>query len=351
MFPVSPSSIEKYDMCKRRWAFHYIEGDKEPGGSAAERGSEMHGIGEKYLIEGAYPDRLTQAGNMFIAGMPYLPAPKSGGVEGELDIVIDGVRYFGRIDYFGSLPAKAKFMGLEQDVDDVTLDHKTSSNPQKYGLWTREAMLAHPQPVIYGTYKILKTDSNETRMRWLYYKSKGPAWAKPSDAVLTRHELEDVFESVVHNKAKEIVRLKVLKPDPNDLDPNTDSCNKYNKPCPYKAKCKLTLAQQLRQPKSVRDRKPKADSEPKEQKMGLLNKIKSEQAVGGATNGTPSAPETPKADKINAPEAAQAPAERVSARPAAAIESPKVALAAKVFAGREQKISAVLRAIADLLDA
>ncbi len=241
---VSATQIEAVDPahdagCERRFAFNYVMGLKPPQHPAAALGGELHKFGEGYLRDGKAPDDLTVAGNLFLYGLPYLPPPRSGGVEGDIQsIEIDGVRYNGYIDYRGP-----RVPGVEGRC---TLDHKTSSNPKKWGLWTLEKFLSKPQPILYGSYDVLRSeaDGEEDRwsnLRWLYYWTKGKPRAEPSDVRLTRAMLEDNFERVVGNPAKRILQIIESQPDPNDLTPNYRACDKFPKArdskgpdgCPY----------------------------------------------------------------------------------------------------------------------
>lgn len=318
-YAVSPTQIEGFDHaheggCNRRWGFRYLSGLKPKQHPAAALGTELHGFGEGYLKHGTQPDYLTKAGDLFTYGLPYLPEPGVGGVEGDFRIEIDGVTFVGQIDYRGPLPARCKFGDREQDIGRVVLDHKTSSNPPKYGVWG-EDFLKKPQPVLYGTYDILRAEadndnSDQSHQRWLYYWTKGKAKAQPSDRILTRTELEDVFERVVLNPGKQIVKLRIANPDPNELDPNLKSCDLYptsrelkalgfKDGCPYHPKnggpCKISITQRI----------ARKTEEPKMADQKMLDRIKARRSGGTAAvaaNETSSQPE----DKINAPEAAQA---------------------------------------------
>ena len=321
-YAVSPTQIEGFDHaheggCNRRWGFRYLAGIKPKQHPAAALGTELHGFGEGYLKNGTQPDYLTKAGDLFTYGLPYLPEPGVGGVEGDFRIEIDGVTFVGQIDYRGPLPARCKFGDREQDIGRVVLDHKTSSNPPKYGVWG-EDFLKKPQPVLYGVYDILRAEAdndnaNQSHQRWLYYWTKGKAKAQPSDRILTRTELEDVFERVVLNPGRKIVKLRIANPDPNELDPNLNSCDLYptsrelkalgfKDGCPYHPKnggpCKISITQRI----SRKTEEPKMADE---QKSKMLDRIKARRS-GGTGAATAAESSSQPEDKINTPEATQA---------------------------------------------
>lgn len=316
-YPISASQI-KTAKCLRKWAFEYILGLRSPGGPAAEFGTRVHKIAEDFATKGAMPDRLTQEGNLFMAGLPFMGPPKSGVAEGAIDMVIDGVRYRGFIDLRGyQIP----------DYDParrVVRDYKTSSNPkgvspegEPYGLWGRENFLKDPQAVIYGTYDVIEADDTESHLDWLYFWTRGKPRVEASRAVLTRAELEDAFEPVVHTKAKELVRLRIAAPDPNDLDPNTTVCNNFGG-CPHRERCQLTTKQKIG---GVLQLVTKSENRNKEKtEMTLLEKIAADRATKAAlANGTPTTLKSvppPAVDIVNPPEVKKA-------EPAAKLTGPK----------------------------
>jgi hypothetical protein len=197
---------------------------------------------------GKFPDRLTKAGDLFIRGLPYLPPPGVGGVEGEFVLTVSGITYGGKIDYRGPLPASAMFLGRHEDIACVTLDHKTSSNPAQYGMhpvgpkdWYRDA-----QAIIYATRHMIETKGDVAPMRWLYYRTKKVPEVKPADTIMERARVQDVFGEWIHPLASELTGLLETRPDPNELRCNTEACNDFNKPCFYANVCKRTLAEQVR---------------------------------------------------------------------------------------------------------
>lgn len=293
---ISATQISAFK-CERRGGFKYWGKDfgvpKPEQGKGASLGAEVHALGEDYHNVGKYPDRLTLAGEMFIAGMPYGPPPKNGMAEGEFAINIGPISYQLLIDYRGPLPAKAKFLEVEEPVHRVILDYKTSSNPDKYGLWGREAFLNDPQAIIYAAYDLVASGDQEARLRWLYLHSKRRNWAKPSDAVLFRSEVNDAFGRLVHPRAVQISALKAAKPDPNSLEPNLEECNNYGG-CPFRAHCKLSTTEAL-----FGVRKKEITN------MDMKSAVQARIAAQAAKkNGTPVTGEVPKpVDKINPPEA------------------------------------------------
>jgi len=299
---VSTSQIDLLGTCEARWGFNYISKIREPQAASAMLGTELHNIAEAYLQDGKAPDELTKAGDLFVRGLPFLPPPGSGGVEGEFRFELGGIRYLSRIDYRGE-----KVPGWEGQR--VTLDHKTSSNPK--GEWCmpdcrghhtqadRQKWLTNSQSVLYGTYDMLAAGDEKSNLRWLYYRTKGSPIAIPRDITLSRAELEDCFEEVVHAPATRILELISAQPDPNTLDKNTGSCKKYGKVCinhpSVGGRCQISTQQKVAGALlSIR----KKDQTPMSQQTAL-EKIRRRKlaAAGGAASSA-----APKTDVINPPE-------------------------------------------------
>jgi hypothetical protein len=303
--------------CARYYAFWHRGPDlgypREPRGPALLLGSELHKISEEYLSHGVQPDRLTQAGAMFIEGLPYLPPPGSGGVEAEKVLAVSGFQYFAAIDYMGPLP---KLDGI------WTLDHKTSKSPERYGLQgeytvnagsrhsERKGFLDNVQAVLYAAAQLLETGASYAQLRWLYYKSVGAPMALPRDIRLSRTQVEDAFGALVHPLAERATVLRADNSHPLALEPNPKRCHAYNKPCHYTEICNLSLSERL-------NPKPKQEVIPI---MSLLAKAEARGALQQAAN-------TQAAPANGAGLLAKSAARAAEVAPAAAAPEPEVAKA------------------------
>ena len=316
--------------CARYYAFWHrgvaLGFEREPRGESLLLGSELHKISENYLTRGEQPDRLTHAGQMFIAGLPHLPPPGSGGVEAEKILSVSGYQYFTAIDYQGPLP---RLEGV------WSLDHKTSKNPAgRYTLcqeYTTDAgthkekkgFLDDVQAVIIAAAQLLETGASHAQLRWLYYKSVGTPIAIPRDIRLARSQVEDAFGTLVHPLAERATALRGDNSHPLTLEPNPKRCHAYGRPCHYTEICNLSLSDRLN---------PKPKVLPV---MSLLAKAEARGALAAnsntTSNGAAEKPATatggllaksaakaaavaapaPKEDKVNPPEAKQAPAQTI----------------------------------------
>lgn len=237
--PQSATQIDTAKDCLRKWAFRYLTDLPKPEpGSGALLGQKIHAVAEAYLSKGTQPDRDIPEGEIFIGGLPFLPPPGSGGVEGRISIEISGILFTGFIDLRtrGSMLPQWPYGSVP-----VVLDHKTSSDPKKYGL-TTETLKTNIQTLIYGFYEMSVTKRDEIGFRWLYYKTKGRKLVYPVDVLMPRRQITDNFEKYVWSTAEKLHTLYEEKPDPNTLEPCTESCSKYGG-CPYQGVCILTPAQ------------------------------------------------------------------------------------------------------------
>jgi hypothetical protein len=243
---LSPSQVKVAQSCMALWGFNYTL-PKTPSTDAQRKGLLLHGVQENYLKHGARQDtidptitdlaelKLARAvGSMALAGLPWLPGPGTGHVEGEALVTISGIRYKVFLDYAGPsdlLPSAPA--GLR-----AVVDHKTSSNPTDYGLWGKAAFLGDAQALVYAAKEMIQHNTDSVFCRWIYYWTTRKSKALPSDVILTRAEVEGAFGGVVHETAQRLVQIRTSDAwrtntlDPNTLAKNYDHCGAYGG-CPH----------------------------------------------------------------------------------------------------------------------
>ena len=242
---------------------------------AAGVGDETHDLFERYQKLGEVPvqDR-TVADNLLLAGLPYLPPPRTGISEGEARFTHNGIAYAMRRDWRGNLSDlpkgdTASSLRIYGDIP-AQLDLKTSSQPLRYGLWHRDpehdddgnAWLNNTQAIIEGLELAVRTGSDVISSRWLYLKTpskteggemrlRGKVEAMPSDIVVGRDALERVHLRVVEpfargiHEATEAFEAGALK-DFRELPFNLNACNDYKSKtnpagCEFRDLCKGTF--------------------------------------------------------------------------------------------------------------
>jgi len=236
-WPVSPSAIKTTQGCERKWVLDFtaerLETEKQ------KLGTELHGVQQAYLTVGKAQDRSTKVGAMALAGLPHMPPPKSGHVETKATLTKGGIQYVLIMDYHGP---SSLVPGAPPGMPAV-IDHKTSSDPARYGLWGHDALVQDPQALIYAA-KALEDAPTADRvfLRWLYYWTSRKSKALPSDTIITRTEVEAYWWIHVHPWAQRIIELQTQMPEGrtnalknsslinfgNSLPGNTQECDKYS---------------------------------------------------------------------------------------------------------------------------
>jgi hypothetical protein len=232
---VSASQVKTWQACPRKWGFKYLDGIQDPPGKAAQFGTAVHGVLEDYFNTGAMPDTTTREGKVAAAGLSHYPTRKDVDVELEIFFITDGVLYRGFVD-------AAWGPETDDDLPDI-YDHKTSSNPEKYGL-TPKSLPHDPQGLIYGVWALDFWDVPGVNLNWVYYKTKGRAVASRVSAHLSREDAQANFQKTIAPIGKAIVDARAgftegtIKGG-NDLEANPRACGDFGG-CPFAPFCRRT---------------------------------------------------------------------------------------------------------------
>ncbi len=219
-FKISPSQIEAFRTCQRRWFKQYVEGFQEPQAASAALGDRVHAVLEGYLGKGIPLDVRTQEGRIAASGMQFLPQPGTGLVEGKFYLPVTNLwGWVGKIDW-------------RSHDGSLVIDHKTTSDFK----WAKseDTLVKDPQGLIYSRAGIEGSDRAEQKSRWIYYRTKDKPAAYPVNFVLSRSE---VFEGIAELEQETEQLITLRKSKFLDLNPNPSACFKYNKPCPHKQLC------------------------------------------------------------------------------------------------------------------
>lgn len=83
--PISYSGLSLYNKCPKKWAWSYILGNREPSGAAAERGTMLHDLLEKYFKDLApYPTGQS----CLVKWQPYMKELKDCGLVAEGEVAV-----------------------------------------------------------------------------------------------------------------------------------------------------------------------------------------------------------------------------------------------------------------------
>jgi hypothetical protein len=245
---------------------------REPQGRGAALGDRVHAVHEGYLRDGAAPDpneswqwdqtppgqkaKTFYPGRIALSMMPagIYPAPRTGEVEFQFLFKREPlIWYLGLVDWHAYDRATRRLR---------VMDHKTSADPQKYGLVTeapdpeddnpRGQLRADAQGVIYARAMIdryMGVDSTPEHVELIWNYGKNDAVKK--HAYTAHAEFDNVgeiyarFENEVHPIAKEMHRLKVMRADPLTLTPNPNACRMYHTLCPHFEQCDLSTTERI----------------------------------------------------------------------------------------------------------
>ena len=227
---VSPSQINTFKRCPRRWGFSRVA--ERTSTPATRFGTRVHEILENWLEHKTLPSANTDEGLCALSGISHLPMPKTDGmvVEAPLDMVYDGVTYVGRIDL------------LIVDGDAVTvLDHKTCSDLR--WMKTEDELLDDPQRIVYSHWAATTQNVAHVTAKWVYYQKRPPE-SRVVEFTESAETIAERFDELHKKYALRIIQSAGR--DPMTLEPNYDACGDYGG-CPHRTTCHkdLTLAYKL----------------------------------------------------------------------------------------------------------
>ena len=249
--PTSATEIALFRKCRRAWAAAYCS-DAWPVSKDQRHfalGTAYHTAVETYLRTGALPpDPSDPVTEMLMCALPHLPAPGD----------FEALEVRDSVEIEGGVPATvtADYVGRTAEGAVHILDHKTSKDPHRYGLRTKEAKLSDTQTVLYS-----HTYLRGTAGVWfdhLYIKKHKAAYAKyeshkpipkgvpdspqplPTPIFLSAEELQDAYQTTVAEPAQQLyqIRHKGMPIDPaSQPGPATlQTCMEYGG-CPHLAMC------------------------------------------------------------------------------------------------------------------
>ena len=235
---ISASQLKDYELCPRKWAWRKLDGMPKVESPSAAFGKLVHSAIEAFLIRGVPFDLTTEAGECALAGIHNLPAPGTPGmrVEKSFTMFAWGHTFFGLKDIeltHGDGSGKIR----------QVWDHKTSSNPARWGL-TEDTILEDIQAALYAVNSLVDSGHDRVELVWHYLRSKRPYRASLVKRVVTRPELEPTMLRI-RGLADEMKAIRGAGLKALDLPPNPNACEAYGG-CPYQALCNLTTAQRMR---------------------------------------------------------------------------------------------------------
>jgi hypothetical protein len=220
--------------CPRKWGYQYIDGITVPPSVGAQLGSDVHAVLEDWFKHGKEPDTTTRAGKIAQASLEHYPSEQTRAdqVERHIHFDWDGVTYRGYIDLTW--------------CDDGTWwvgDHKTSRDPDKWGLNTDE-LAQDVQALVYAVWGLEWFKVDRVGCQWTYMRTQGKPMSYPVRADMVRTDTLDAFARIVAPVGQEIVSAIATVDQAKDLAAKPTACGQYGG-CPHAEYCPRTEQEQL----------------------------------------------------------------------------------------------------------
>jgi len=242
---LSPSQIDTFQHCQRKWGWRYLNKIILPPNYAAEIGLRGHGILEKYLTTAHLNPLESDLHHLCSMGAHLYPAPCTPGlqIEHHFGCMIGGYRFHGYKDV--QLLQRPLSHGRCVGCSDTTRcdeclprvwDHKFTSNLR----WAKsdEVLRTDTQAVIYLFDAMLKADYPKARGTWVYYQRKGARKIQRSEVTLRVEDLSVPLKEILKAAAK-IHYIRKNYTSALQLPPNVLACSDFGG-CGYSSLCNLT---------------------------------------------------------------------------------------------------------------
>ncbi|KKN75955.1 hypothetical protein LCGC14_0375120 [marine sediment metagenome] len=312
---VSPSQIEVWLLCQRKWAFRYIAGIDAPSHPSAQKGTAVHTVLEQWLAYGTVIDldatveidgKPFKPGPIAAAMIKHLPHPGTCGTERHIFVRTPVAHYQGHIDWDV----------LKLEIPKIG-DHKTTSNFK----WakTAEDLKKDPQANIYAAATMAETGADAVDLQWTYGRTVGKPVTKVVHLRLYRAEVERNFDELDETSA-EILAAKAAGLPPLEHDFNANACEAYGG-CFHRDTCNLSPTERLMAIMAKQTLAEKMAARKAALAAGQPGGSAAPPPVGGAGINAPEGPETAKpeteAEKLVAATKPQTLAEKMAAKAAA----------------------------------
>lgn len=247
---VSATQIENFRRCQRYWAWGKIEKILRPPHQATALGHRVHEILEGYLKSDTKID-LSEAWQLGPQTRVFYPGKIAAALyknialldqsewlietEFENTDIVPGVSLVGKIDVWWR----------DQNGDFHIIDHKTSSDPEKWGK-KKDDLELDSQRILYSL--VLGRDNlrNTTEFS-LSYGSTNLEHKKNYVVTVgdTNAHIAALWGEHFRPLVLEMARLKKQGVRALELEPNTDACGLFGG-CPYREHCGLSSAERMK---------------------------------------------------------------------------------------------------------
>lgn len=227
----SPSQVDTFTLCNRKWWFNKIMGLEIPQHPSAALGEKVHKELENYLEHGD-PKVL---GPIAKAGLSFLPTPGTVLIEYDLSalgLTAAGLPALGRIDC----------LNLRSEPPEV-IDHKTIGNID-YAK-TNEELAKNVQMTVYARAATVELERmgvptpDVVRVSHIAYQTKGSPVARKASADLTQERIARNW-SGIDAKVREMKDV-ALALSPDRVTPTKSACDAFGG-CHFRDRCRALNA-------------------------------------------------------------------------------------------------------------
>lgn len=218
--------------CPRKWGFQKIDELPDDPGHGAIFGGAVHAVAEAVLRDGLKPEqvstgRVLKVAKALLAAYPPIPAERL--VEEEFWIPRSTWQYHGIVDLVHEHEENPNWL--------VINDHKTSKDPQRWGLTTK-TLPRDRQALIYAAYGYEIAGAERVFNRWMYVNTVGTPRPFPVMVSMAREYVAEAMETYIDPIAARIADARMTTRTAIDLpyDKTEKACAKY-KGCPYASYC------------------------------------------------------------------------------------------------------------------
>jgi hypothetical protein len=251
-FRFSPSTVDTFERCPTKWAFHALGGLKEPQRPSAAFGELVHLHRETYYKTGTFPNGSTEDYDVARMGLRELPEPAPGTskilVEHFVRLNTPNGPGNGKIDIFVPDQGAVGYRPLDVNTDGVplVLDHKTTADIGKYAK-TPEKLRADSQTIFYGASAVaLVPGARAIDFCWSYLQKGKRRRHKAMHLRMSVDEVLEGFWRMVHGPVQKMLSLYNARSTLRlaDVPRNVHACNDFGG-CAYRAICPATETERV----------------------------------------------------------------------------------------------------------
>ena len=245
---ISPSQLRKWRSCPRSWGIEKLCGVKSAPSQSLIVGTKVHEHLENFITSRAVPPtghlindpekrkEPKDPGTLARLALPILrELPKDTRVEEDCRFEADGISWFGRVD----------LQYTTSHGTPVVWDHKTSTDPRKWGL-TSKTLGYDVQALVYAKWKFSQDPKlKELILKWMYIPTSKSAQSQGATVVsskITREELDTRWIGV-HKDAKALWEAIQTTQDVQQLTANPEACSQWGG-CPHRESGRCSLDQE-----------------------------------------------------------------------------------------------------------